>query len=259
METTLLVLAIGMIITAIVGGGVKLYSIEVPTFSCVKRQVVLGLAGVILAVVVVRSGKPQTDARAQDSASIATTALRPHTPDTSADTPSGRNDRCTEFVACGGDVTGRWEVTHVCVTDQPQSLIPECAESTTELSGLRMSGQASYTANGFEKDISASFDAEITVPLACLGGLDCSDFGRQASSSSVTFSCRQRSGACGCRIQARDVSEFERGTYTTAGSVITTRSKDGPSSDEYCVTGDVMRMRDNENGLDGVLVLRKVR
>ncbi|MGZ8200512.1 MAG: hypothetical protein ACXWUC_06955, partial [Methylosarcina sp.] len=48
MENTLFGVGVGCIIAAIIGGGLKAFGMEIPLFNSIKRQVLLGLFGLIL-------------------------------------------------------------------------------------------------------------------------------------------------------------------------------------------------------------------
>lgn len=61
MDTTLLTAGIACIIAGIVGGGLKAFGIELPIFKSIKRQIVLGVFGVLLCVASQLIGAGSTD------------------------------------------------------------------------------------------------------------------------------------------------------------------------------------------------------
>lgn len=48
MENNFLIIGAGCVVSAILGGGLRFFGMEVPVFNSIKRQVLLGLFGVIL-------------------------------------------------------------------------------------------------------------------------------------------------------------------------------------------------------------------
>lgn len=156
--------------------------------------------------------------------------------------------------ACGGDISGDWQLTDLCtkVPIGPLAGITNACPGATLTTDVSPTGTATF--NGAPAmDYMVAFDIMATVslelPASCLG-----------SDAGVPSTCDALEGGditctgdmdTGCSCSGTFTMGFtDSGTYTTtAGGDLTLDSMtDGPSSSQYCVDGDSLRIFSDEIG-----------
>ena len=162
----------------------------------------------------------------------------------------GAGAACSAFTACGGDVTGTWDVTNVCVDTVPPdvgSLPPECAHLINSLS-IQMDGTYVFDADG-----TATFSGQVTSVSsvrytdACLHALKLPAGQEAAGCTSIeaglqkngTATCGYGSGACSCTLQETQ-SIDKSGTWAKLDSDTLVDEKGDPA--DYCVEGATLRI-----------------
>ena len=171
--------------------------------------------------------------------------------------------------ACGGDVTGSWTFSAVCVTD-PSSLTKpvstDCPTGTVTKTE-KIQGSAMFNTDmTYSVDYSIEIDGAAVVPASCIAAsgmnfASCSAVIDALANKSVGATCTG-TPASGCNCTASNVDPpqmtMEMGTYTKGvNSFSTTKTgattPDSPTS--YCVDGTTMWVQiDNPAGY---LVLTK--
>jgi hypothetical protein len=153
---------------------------------------------------------------------------------------------CSTFVACGGDLTGTWNISSLCEDLSEDPMQTACA-----------SGWISYdfTANGtytFGADrtfsTSGTIDPSATIfwPASCLAGYTSCDSlaaSMEASGTSgQSVTCTgSTSLSCLCDMTMPAQPLNGSGTYTVSGSTLTLSTGDGSMS--FCVQGKVLKMQ----------------
>jgi hypothetical protein len=177
---------------------------------------------------------------------------------------------CTDaFTACGGDPTGSWQITGICLDASLTTILneawasPSCAGSV-ESASLSLSGTVTYNAGTVTYDQTTVTSMKASYYLACMAetlGVSSPDAtgcaALQASlddgsgpAASCTFS-----DACHCEVTESATNQAANG-YTTAGASIT--ESDGSTYD-FCVTGAAMSQRAElwTTGRFGIMTLAK--
>lgn len=169
----------------------------------------------------------------------------------------GGNGSCGKVQPCGGSVVGNYSVSAACYDTAAlnmMNVIADCPGATVNISGLSVSGSGSFNADmtySVMETISASVSE--TIPASCL------------MMSGITLTCAQLdqaiqtlltqnpgtyqsahcagSSSCTCSFVLAAQTTSETGTYTTAGTIITTTNSTGTSSSSsYCVQGNELHM-----------------
>lgn len=118
MELTFILLGTGCIIAAVVGGGVKLSQLEIAQFQSVKRQVALGVFGLILLLVGLGMNSSGNAPSGETGGKMQAAGAAPAADGTTPTSPAATADRVegdgavtepTRQPAAGGlGLTGRW-------------------------------------------------------------------------------------------------------------------------------------------------------
>jgi hypothetical protein len=158
---------------------------------------------------------------------------------------------CT-FEACGGDPVGTWTVAESCVEfgDFENPFCPEWTINTFDfaLSGtLTIADDDTYTSN-FTNTVTFSY----TLPASCLppGLTSCEELEDEDSDETCTGDVSE---ACTCSGTDVD-SVSDSGTWATSGNTLTL---DGDDALEYCVDGDVLKVRDSDDDVEAVFVFTR--
>lgn len=182
---------------------------------------------------------------------------------------------CGKAPPCGGDVVGDWTFAEVCESNA--SVAASKASFATMAAQSWCVGQ---TLVGIESQASGSlvFDADgtyslalrfggyldINYPPSCLAGLSCDDAtaGFQSQVDDGSFPLRNVSsiactGTSGCLCRATvDAANFEAGTYSVSGSVLTFTATNGAAIDKsYCVAGNGLHILKTSTGSLGQTVI----
>jgi hypothetical protein len=185
----------------------------------------------------------------------------------------GTGSQCGGSSSCGGNVVGSWDISELCFQNATAMVSGSCPAAQIDASGLRetgtiaFQGDLTYASTGV---ISGSI-TEI-IPTSCLssGGISpsCDQLNGllqtfvQSDMSFSSASCQNAQGGCACTFQLSPQTTTETGTYSTAGSVLTTQPSSGTASTaSYCVQGSTMTVAEmNMTGMSGVtasIVLHK--
>lgn len=159
------------------------------------------------------------------------------------------------FAACGGDPTGKWQVSDLCLgRDLAQLLNDSLGASSPACMGavqsatLRTSGTIAYNAGTVTYDTVVSTTTRTSYTVACMNALmpsvpadatSCAKLGPQPGAADETGSCSFSGSACNCDVDgtSRDTSV---NSYAVSGATIT---ESGGASYEFCVSGLTMTQR----------------
>jgi hypothetical protein len=167
------------------------------------------------------------------------------------DDGSGAAASCGEVAPCGGSLLGTWTVSSAC--DIPNDLTAgvDCPAAAIDRSPVRAKATGSltfYSDMTFAISISRVRTLHFTVSLDCVPTLRGCD--QVASSFTtepppvVTTTCTTMNALCVCTMAYADTPTATRnGSYTTAGTVLTTRDYSGYTADDnYCVQGNTLHL-----------------
>jgi hypothetical protein len=146
-----------------------------------------------------------------------------------------------EFVACGGDVTGTWTMTDLCADLPPPT--PTC-EGQVEHRDLGAVGMYTFSDDAsYAGQISLQLGEETFYPAACLpeGTTACAELDQPDNHIVCTGDV-----AVSCTCAGTDTSDpfIEEGHWSVEGTTITlAQGKDPGDPAEYCVDGDLLRIR----------------
>jgi hypothetical protein len=153
---------------------------------------------------------------------------------------------CEKVAACGGDLTGEWTITQICVdqlgpSDDVKSV---CETAAATLGSATGSGNISFKADlSFTQAATIDAVGTLNLPPTCLKQgsttLSCTEvqdiFRKDATASQIVCSASSNAG-CNCTNPVHQVTS-NTGTYVTSGSsVMLTTSKEKGTA-EYCVKG----------------------
>jgi hypothetical protein len=147
------------------------------------------------------------------------------------------------FSACGGDISGTWNITGICI--EGENPIAELCPQATFDADLDASGTVSFESGGtFDVNIMTNGTISFTVPASCLEGTgitDCADLSGDSGTCSGSPST-----SCTC-TETQSETEMSMGTYTTSGNILTTtETGSAPEMAEYCVSGNSLKARFTE-------------
>jgi len=135
------------------------------------------------------------------------------------------------FAACGGDVTGSWNVVAVCnapLTDD------DCDGLTWEIIDDRSSGTIEFNGDGtYDQTYQLDLDFEAQLPRDCVFNSPCSTVA--SLMGDLVDSCEENTeGICDCVGTLVDTT-VDSGTWEMDGNTVIT---DGSYRTEVCVQGD---------------------
>jgi hypothetical protein len=168
----------------------------------------------------------------------------------------GSSGSCGKVQPCGGDLVGDYNVSVACYNSAALNMDigMECPGATITLSGVGVSGSASFNADlTYTMTTTVAISARETIPASCLmmNGitLTCAQLDQAiqqviAMNPTVYQSARcAGSSSCTCTFTLAPMTQTEAGTYTTSGTTMTTTASGGTSSsDEYCVQGNELHI-----------------
>ena len=157
----------------------------------------------------------------------------------SDDDPAG--DSCSKVAACGGDVSGKWKLSHACfiVLDQPG--LDYCKEATATIDVMSASGSFEFDKGTYTREIDLKATVTLHVPVSCKqqpsGTLTCEDLSGPTATGDL--SCTTESnGDCTCLTQVPNMTK-ESGTYTVSDNELQT-----PTGNlEFCAKGSRLTLR----------------
>jgi hypothetical protein len=159
------------------------------------------------------------------------------------------------FGACGGDLTGTWEVTGICA--QAENAFEEVCASATIDADLNLTGSITFNDDGtYESNFTSSATLSYTLPPDCLsmitGGqlpADCTALEEEPdpqdpSDMGTTCTGDPATDGCTCTNQEAPETSTETGTWATDGTTVTMTEEGGDAdSTEFCVDGDEARFQ----------------
>ncbi|HEY4012952.1 MAG TPA: hypothetical protein VGM06_06425 [Polyangiaceae bacterium] len=168
---------------------------------------------------------------------------------------------CQPFAACGGDVSGTWEIDSDCLTITPPFSDPAC-QSVVSQSSFTATGTVIYASatndptQGTEQvDAHFAFVIEEVFSGACLVALGLVGPSEQACDGLQTYfagpyavTCAPDSGTCRCQF-SDDETVQQSDTYVTDGQSLTLASSGNVS---FCRTGDVLVEAQGTSSLAGL-------
>jgi hypothetical protein len=169
---------------------------------------------------------------------------------------------CSSFSACGGDLTGTWNIASGCPSDAVLKTTSDsleiCAAATTSVVILA-SGTLSFDGKGQEtQDVTENVAVTSLVPASCVNpGSDCAATKAQVSAmftNATDVVCNAVSAGCACTYDL-DGPAREELSVVTSGSTFTETNPSNGTMDvyDYCVSNDIFSERDG----DGVVVLTR--
>jgi hypothetical protein len=151
----------------------------------------------------------------------------------------------TSMSPCGGNIVGTWKVTQSCATatDDLSSAGAGCTGASAVLD-ITYGGSLTYNADlTFDfSAVTASETVHEQFPSGCSPfGLTCQQLGQTATDAGTPRCSTDTQGGCVCDSVAMLTSNNPTGTYAVSGGKITTTSTSGkPSTNSYCVQGNVL-------------------
>ena len=153
---------------------------------------------------------------------------------------------CGNFVPCGGDLVGKWQVVDMCL-DDAASLVSGAVDEPA-CKGLfrgvdvHASGSYEFTADGKSTEsVTFTIDEDVLWTTACLSALangakvdlpkSCSQL-ETDTANNPNFqgaSCMVVADGCSCIITSVEQNSNSSAAYTTDGSTFTDGSGDGAS------------------------------
>ena len=161
--------------------------------------------------------------------------------------------------ACGGDITGTWNVSSVCLsksilmTTLTQELMGVCPSATVGDSSAPTTGSLMFNADlSYSIALSESVSLGMNLPISCFQGATCADLNTsfmQQVTGDPTIQSASCTGTnpCVCTITSVPMAITEAGTYTVSGTSITTTPTTGGtgvSTLSYCVKDTTLTFKD---------------
>jgi len=173
---------------------------------------------------------------------------------------------CQVTNPCGGDLTGAWTATGVCMhRDYLTSLLmlmygqscPAGAAITLGDASVTETGSITFAADGsWSENVTAFANLAFQVPASCLSG-SCTDFGVPFQPAGGGCS---GSDVCACTVPedlSRDASVYS-GTYVISGTSVQLTFNAGTTiSQEYCVQGNELRLIARDVAAGGDEIFRR--
>jgi hypothetical protein len=127
-----------------------------------------------------------------------------------------------------------------------------CPTVTVNSVTLTQSGTLTFTATAYSVSITRTSTTSVNWPISCLTPGTCADLEASylALATTTSASCTGTT-LCTCVVSsATTAPATEQGTYTTAGSALTTTPSTGtPGTGSFCVQGDTLHVM----GMTGVM------
>jgi hypothetical protein len=161
--------------------------------------------------------------------------------------------QCPGFVACGGNLVGRWKVVKVCASAAELKKLGKdvefCADSSI-VATVTVTGFVEFDAQGALKfdTVTAAHLVE-SVPTSCLvAQRDCA--GVQAAIAAqpgtTAASCQTTASGCDCVYDIRGPHRVEDSYVATGTQYTDTSPGDGKTTiSDYCVEGTSLRISDD--------------
>ncbi|HEX3773503.1 MAG TPA: hypothetical protein VHV51_03510 [Polyangiaceae bacterium] len=153
-------------------------------------------------------------------------------------------DVCAEVTACGGDLSGSWQIDSECLSIASPFDQPECQSSIADVS-VGIQGSVSYdgaSAGTQTSSLSYQFAATERYSAACLEALDFDGATPEAChglellwAGPISVSCAPASDACECDFADQESSNDAQ-SFTVVNDQIL--PSDGSEPIDFCRTGD---------------------
>src|SRR5436190_7646601 len=147
---------------------------------------------------------------------------------------------CDPVGPCGGELLGSWRLVRTCADLAPPSAL--CRAAPVDESQLGFDGSLGLDEHGgFAISVTPRGTWTAAVPDHCLVGLSCADFGDAVAASGQSaplerVRCEDSADACRCSFRLRRQTQSARGSFTTAGGILTLDRGGGPDAAvDYCV------------------------
>lgn len=153
----------------------------------------------------------------------------------------------TDFVPCGGDVTGKWRIASICfpsgIDELRELLSCESIEQDFDYD-YRMLVEFKSSGN-FSVALKSDAVQKVTVPKTCLSeDSDCTELGEDDTDASDGDTIAITSSTQACTIEAQiHQADSAAGTWEVAGTKITMTDSDGPDTSDYCVKGSTLTVK----------------
>jgi hypothetical protein len=162
-------------------------------------------------------------------------------------TPSGDlpAQTCSAPAACGGDLSGTWQIQDDCLPTQTDAA---CSGANFSLNAdtLSATGTVEFDADGtehFSENVSLKYT--VSGPSSCLGS-NCEDSGSDLSSALVAAgyqisntSCASKGALCDCTLDAT-AAQSSQVSYTTSGSNLVQTLNGTQTTSTFCVSGTTL-------------------
>lgn len=147
---------------------------------------------------------------------------------------------CPPLVACGGDVTGTWDVSGGCFAVD-LSAIDRCPTASASATG-QARGRVTFDGTTARRVAQSEVDVQIFVPALCArfvpGG--CAAIETQIQAATPDAACTTQTDMS-CLCQARQLNVIDdTDRYTTTATQIVGTAKRW----DYCIAGDALRYED---------------
>jgi hypothetical protein len=166
----------------------------------------------------------------------------------------GTAPSCTPFVACGGDLTGTWNIANTCLSAEGkkslESSLKLCEADSTSVDSTTLHGTVIYDGHGaVEYDIVGALEVSQSIPTSCLEpGQQCPAYVATLIQTGATNArCDATAAGCDCSYTL-PLAQKQQNSYVARGTTVTeTDSSDGTmSTDDYCVDGSTLRVKSGD-------------
>ncbi len=162
------------------------------------------------------------------------------------------------FTPCGGDPSGTWNYTDVCLVDSEvfAALYNACASATVDSASGTVTGSLSMLGAKLVLNATTTVNATVTLPQSCAFGQCAQIQGALAQGfPGATCSAGTATGSCTCNI-SKSTNAVAGGTYTVSGNTVTTS---GGRTYDFCVSGSTLEYHETTatNPQLGVYTLSK--
>jgi hypothetical protein len=161
---------------------------------------------------------------------------------------NGAAASCGKVAPCGGSIVGTWAVSSACESPVELTGGAACTGATIDQSQMKVTGSLAFNADmTFATSISQSGTLRFSLPVDCLepfGGCDGIPSTFTPGPPDATTTCTTMGTTCVCSlVYAGTSTAMSSGTYTTAGTVLTTTDDQGNTADSgYCVQANAFHL-----------------
>lgn len=172
------------------------------------------------------------------------------------------------FTACGGDLTGSWDIQGACIDDPDAKnpLVEICPESTWDLQ-LDATGSVTFdAAKTFTASINTGGKVHVVFPAKCApnfpGGLmTCAQLAMALNKDGTVTCTGTPATNCDCTGPIEGKMETNTGTYEVSGSMLTMTDTGStkPDVQSFCVKGNELKVQqvDVDDGSTATWIAKK--